>query len=177
MTTRRSFYRDIFYGEGYVNGAKSITIGGRTINEDDALIDDELYSCKDLDMMEYIGEKIEFFYEDHDSSDEKKLLWAGRKSSSQTVKYISVDGDAELDPDTFTYTYYDENDRSHRIRLDRSILVVYNGGIVDSGYDELLNDRKYDLKLVSDGGKYTVMVIRAYENYVVGNINRAPYLR
>ena len=166
-----SSYRDIFYGEGYVNGANSITVYGGTINKNDALIDSDTYNSGGIDMMQYLGEKIEFFYEDHDSSDDKKLLWVGQKKSSQTIKYISVDGDAELDTDTFTYTYYDENDRKRRVNLDRSILVVYNGGIVDSGYDKLLNDKRYDMKLLSDGGKYTVMVIRAYENFVAGNIN------
>ena len=62
------------------------------------------------------------------------------------------------------------------MNLDRSILVVYNGGIVDSGYDRLLNDKRYEMKLLSDGGKYTVMVIRAYENFVVGNINSIEQL-
>lgn len=171
-----SFYRDIFYGEGYVNGASSITVYGGTINKDDALIDGDIYHNGGIDMMGYLGEKIEFFYEEHDSSDDRTLLWVGTKNSSQTIKYITSDGDAELDTDTFTYTYYDENDRKRRVSLDRSILVVYNGGIVDSGYDRLLNDKRYEMKLLSDGGKYTVMVIRAYENFVVGNINSIEQL-
>ena len=166
-----SSYRDIYYGEGYVNGANSITVHGGAINKDDALIDSDIYHSGGIDMMQYLGEKVEFFYEEHDSSDDRRLLWVGQKNSSQTVRYISVDGDAEFDTDSFSYTYYDENDRKRRVSLDRSVLVVYNGGIVDSGYDKLLNDKRYEIKLLSDGGKYTVMVIRGYENFVVGNIN------
>ena len=170
-----SFYRDILYGEGYVNGADTITVNGKALAKGSALIGDNRYSCEGFKMIDYLGEKVEFFYEDKDknrnSSDEKKLLWLGRKNSSQEIKYISVDDDAYLDTDTFTYTYYDDKDKQHRIRLDRSVLMVYNGGVVTSGYDEILNNGRYELKLISDDGKYTVMVVRGYENYAVGVIN------
>ena len=166
-----SLYRDIYYGKGYVNGANTITVSGGTLKKDDVLIDSETYNGEGFNMIDYLGERIEFFYEKKDSSEEKKLLWVGRKDSSQDIKIISVDGDANFDTNSFTYTYYDEKDRKRKITLDRSILLVYNGGIVDSGYDKILNDSRYELKLVSDGGEYTVMVVREYENYVAGTIN------
>ena len=166
-----SSYRDIYYGKGYVNGANSVIIGGGTLKKGKVLIDSETYNSEGFNMIEYLGERIEFFYEDKGSSDEKKLLWVGRKDSSQDIKYVSVDFDAHLDSDTFTYTYFDEKEKKHKINLDRSVLLVYNGGIVDSGYETILNDRRYELKLVSDGGKYTVMVVREYENYIADTIN------
>ena len=167
-----SHYRDIYYGKGDVNGANSITINGANLKPDYVLIDDETYKCEGFNMIDYIGERVEFFYEQKDSSDDKKLLWVDRKGTSQDIKTISVDGDAYLDTDTFAYTYYDENkNRKYKINLDRSVLLVYNGGIVDSDYDKILNNKRYELKLVSDGGRYSVMVVREYENYVVGNIN------
>lgn len=165
-----STYRDIYYGEGDVNGANTVTINGEALNKGYALIDDEKYKCDGFNMMEYLGEKVEFFYEDNDSSDEKKLLWVGHKESSQDIKIIKVDGDAHLDTDTFIFTYYDENDRWHRVNLDRSALLIYNGGIVESDYDKILNDNRYELKLISNNDKYT-MIVREYKNYVVGNIN------
>ena len=165
-----SQYRNIYYGKGDVNGANTVTTDGTVLSKDYTLIDDEKYKCEGFNMMEYIGEKVEFFYEDDDSSDEKKLLWVGRSESSQEIKIISADYDAYLDTDTFTYTYYDESGRRHRIEIDRSALLVYNGAIVDSGYDAILNNNRYELKLISNGSKHT-MVVREYKNYVVGNIN------
>ena len=83
-------------------------------------------------MIDYLGERIEFFYEKKDSSEEKKLLWVGRKDSSQDIKIISVDGDANFDTNSFTYTYYDEKDRKRKFSVEicrrlyqRSIYKVY----------------------------------------------------
>lgn len=166
-----SLYRNIYYGEGTVNGANSVTSGGGALKKGKVLIDDETYNSEGFNMMEYFGESIEFFYEDNDSSEEKELLWVGRKANSNDVQIISVDGDAYIDTDSFTYTYYDQNNKANRINLDRGIMLVYNGGIVTSGFDKILNDNKYELKLVSNNGNYSVMVVREYENYVVGNIN------
>lgn len=161
--------RDIYYGEGDVNGANTVTLSGGDLNIGETLIGSDIYKCNGFDMMEYLGEKIEFFYENDDSAEEKKLLWIGRKSS-QNVKYISVDGDANLDTDSFVYTYYDANEKRHTINLDRSTLLIYNGGIVESGFDRILNNKRYELKLITNNNKHT-MVVREYENYVVGNIN------
>ena len=169
-----SFYRDIYYGEGYVNGAETITISGGSLAKGDTMIDEDTYKSEGFNMIDYLGEKIEFFYEDkdiRDTSDEKTLLWLWRKNTNQEIKYITADGDASIDTNTFVYSYYDDKDRQHRISLDRSVLLVYNGGIVDSGYDEILNGTRYEMKLISDGGKYTVMIVRGYENYAVGVIN------
>ena len=164
-----SLYRGIHYGKGTVQGADTITVSGGKLDKGIALIDGEEYKSEGFPMIDYLGEKVEFFYEIDEESDDKKILWVGRKGTES--KTISVDGDATLDPDSFVYTYYNPNGKKARITLDRSILLVYNGGIVESGYDRVLNDRRYECKLISDGGKYTVMIVRAYENYTVGSIN------
>ncbi len=169
-----STYRDIYYGKGDVNGANTVTINGTALNKGYALIDDEKYKCEGFNMIEYLGEKVEFFYEESDLSDEKKLLWVGHSESSQEIKTGSVDGDAHLDTDTFVFTYYEENGRHHRINLDRSTLLVYNGGIVESGYDSILNNNRYEFKLISNNDKHT-MLVREYKNYVVGNINSVDH--
>ena len=168
-----STYRDIYYDEGNVNGANSIVINGGTLKDNATLIGAVIYNSEGFNMIDYLGEKVEFFYEDKGSSDEKKILWVGlsKRASSEKTKTISVDGDAQLDTNSFVYTYYDEKDRKQKITLDKSILLVYNGSIVDSGYDRILNNKRYQIKLVSNNGRYTVMIVRAYEDYVVGNIN------
>ncbi len=168
-----SSYRDIYYDEGTVNGANSIVINGGTLKDNAALIGSEVYDSEGINMIDYLGEKIEFFYEEKDKSGDRKLLWVGpgRRASSEKTKTVSVDCDAELNTNTFVYTYRDENGRKQKVNLDRSIVLVYNGSVVDSGYDRILNNKRYVVKLVSNNGKYTVMVVREYENYVVGNIN------
>lgn len=164
-----SLYRGIYYGKGVVNGANSVSVNGGKIDKDIALIDNEEYHSNHFNMIDYLGEKVEFFYEIDDQTDEKNLVWVDRLSSE--IKEISVDYDATLNPDSFVYTYYNQNGKQSRVTLDRNILLVYNGEIVESDYDKILNNNRYECKLVSSGGKYTVMIVRAYQNYVVGNIN------
>lgn len=169
-----SSYRNIYYGEGVVNGANCITTSGGAINKDYTLIDNLSYKSEGFNMIDYLGEKVEFFYEKEDLKDEKNLLWIEHKSTSQNIKNISIEGSANFDTDTFIYTGYDKDGKKNKITFDRSLLLVYNGGIVESGYDTILNNsgnRKYDLKLISSGGKYTVAIVREYKNYIVGNIN------
>ncbi|MBO4898379.1 MAG: S-layer homology domain-containing protein [Clostridia bacterium] len=168
-----SSYRDIYFGTGDVTGANTVTIYGGRIDKDITLIDGEKYDCEGFNMIDYLGERIEFFYKIEDLSDAKKLLWVGSKEAAQDVKTISVDKDANLDTDSFTYTYYDENGKKRRINLDRGMLLVYNGGIIDSGFDKILNNNRYECKLISNGDKYSVVVVREYKNYIVGNINSA----
>lgn len=168
-----SLYRGIYYGEGDVNGANTITIYGGKLDKNIALIDSEKYNCEGFNLIDYLGERIEFFYEEEDSSGDKNILWVGRKETAQDTKIISVDKDASLDTDSFVYSYFDENGKRRRITLDRSILLLYNGGIVESGYDSILNNKRYECKLISNGEKYSVMVVKEYENYIVGNINSA----
>ncbi|MBR4720291.1 MAG: S-layer homology domain-containing protein [Clostridia bacterium] len=164
-----SVYRGIYYGEGNVNGANSITINGDLLTKDVTLIDSEEYNSKGFNMIDYLGERVGFFYEFNSSLGTRTLLWVEHKSSGKDVQTIIADKDASLDTDTFVYTYH-ENGNAYKISLSRSAVLIYNGGIVSSGYDKILNNKRYELRIVSNKGQQTLLV-REYENYIVGNIN------
>lgn len=168
-----SVYRDVYYTEGVVLGANSVTVDNKTLNDDDVLIDDEVYKSGNVAMFEYIGQEVEVFYHE-DSLEDKTILWATSTDRNETLN-INVETGASFDEKTFRYTYYDKNGKSKTITLDRGLTLIYNGGIVESGYDEILNQQKYSLKLVESDGKYTVAVVKAYENFVAGAISTSEY--
>ena len=175
-----SKYRNIYYEEGTVSGANCITLTGSSLKKDETVIDGETYKSEGFNMIDYLGEKVEFFYEKKDLEDYKKLLWVGHRSSAQNIKNISVDGDAKLDTDTFIYTCYDKDGKKHKVNIDRSAVLIYNGSVIESGYDKILNatagnNKRYDLKLIETDGKYKVMIVREYKNYIVGNINSGEF--
>ena len=168
-----SLYRDVYYEKGVVRGANTITVDNGTLDEGDVLIDDVSYKSGSVDMFEYIGQEIEFFYY-QDSFDDKTILWATGKDADDTLN-INVDNGASFDEKTFYYTYYTDAGKKRTIKLDKGITLIYNGGIVESGYDDILNGNRYSLKLVKNKDEYSVAVVKEYENYVVGSVGAADF--
>ena len=168
-----SVYRDVYYTEGVVYGAKSVTVDNDTLNDDDVLIDDEIYKSGNVAMFEYIGQEVEVFYHE-DRLEEKTILWAVAADENDTLN-IDVTNSASFDEKTFKYTYYDENGKKKTITLDRGMILIYNGGIVESGYDEILNKSRYSVKFIKSDNKYTVAVVKAYENYVAGSVGTSDF--
>jgi len=169
-----SLYREVYYNEGIVNGANAVTVDNGLLGKDDALIDNVIYKTGNVPMYNYIGQKVEFFYHQGKNDRDKTILWAVG-SNTDDVLSIEVDNSASFDKKTFAFTYYDEKNREKTINLDRGITLIYNGGVVESGYDEILNRNRYSLKLVKSKDKYTVAVVKEYRNYVVGSISGADF--
>ncbi len=168
-----SIYQDVYYGEGVVGGAKSVTVDNGALNEDDVLIDDEIYKTGDVAMFDYIGQEVEFFYHE-DKLENKTILWARSVDDTETLS-INVDNDASFDEKTFDYTYYDEKGKKRTINLDRGITLIYNGGIVESGYGDILNGDRYSIKLVESKGEYIVAIVKEYKNYVAGSMSTSDF--
>ncbi len=169
-----SLHRNVYYKKGVVKGANCITVDNGTLNKGEVLIGDVTYKSGDTNMFDYIGQSVEFFYHQGKADHDKTILWATRDNTDE-VFTINVDYSASFDKKTFEYTYYDKNNRKKTINLDRGITLIYNGGVVESGYDEVFNKNKYELKLVKSKDKYTVAVVKEYENYVVGSINALDF--
>ena len=168
-----SLYRDVYYAEGVVYGAKSVTIDNETLNDGDVLIDDEVYKSGNVAMFEFMGQEVEVFYHE-DKLEEKTILWASATDKNDTLT-IDVENSATFDEKTFKYSYFDENGKEKTINLERGMTLIYNGGIVESGYDEILNGERYSVKFVKNNNKYTVAVVKAYENFIAGSVSTSEF--
>lgn len=171
-----SMYHNVYYEEGVVTGAKGITLEGDVIDKQNVMVDDVVYQTE-VSVAEYIGMEIEFFYRLEKSADTKTIIWA-RESGLSDIVEITVDGDASFDKEGFVLKYYDEAaGKSKNLVLDREMSVIYNGGVVTSGVDELLNKDRYELKLIKNNkGGYAAAIIKAYENVVVSGISAIDYV-
>ena len=171
--TLLSVYHDSYYDKGIVDGTNHSSVNETALPEDEVEIDGVIMDS-DVDLEEYIGEQIEYLYFDDGSSDRRRVLLAHRTNLTECI-YMTSDNDAEFNNSTFELKYWEGADRTKqkRIVLDKSIIVIYNGGTVTSKLDDIFSKGRYTAKLVKDrSGNYTVAVVKAYENIVIGKIDK-----
>ncbi|MDD6483165.1 MAG: S-layer homology domain-containing protein [Clostridiales bacterium] len=169
--TLLSVYHDAYYDKGIVNGANYSSVNETPLQKGEVEIDGVVMDSE-IELEEYIGEKIEYFYFDTDSSDKKRVLLAKRTNTTDCL-YVTVDNDAKFDSSAFELEYREGENRTKRITLDKSIVVIYNGGVVTSNLGDVFSKGRYSAKFVKDSnGKYTVAVVKAYENIVIGKIDK-----
>lgn len=169
--TLLKLYRSIYKDKGILTGAACInTEDGSSLRDGIVLIDGEEYTA-DIDLADYLGEELEFYYYAVDEYKEKEIIIAYSDNGSDVLK-ITVDRDASFDSESFVLSYYDENQKAKKVELDRGINVIYNGGLVESGFSDIFNKPRYELKLVKGAnGKYQTAIIKAYEVFVIGTID------
>lgn len=170
--TLLSFYHDIYYVRGVLNGANGVSLtAGNTNNTNNVQIDDTVYETE-IDVFQYLGEKIEAFYHHDEEMDINTVIWMKPYGDSKALN-ISVDNDASFDLNTFSLTYVKENGRNAHVKLDSNCILIYNGKIVTENYDDYFNRSSYSLKLISrSGSKNDVAIMREYQNMVVGFVNK-----
>lgn len=156
--------------EGIMRGADCVDLDGGELAEGEIKVDKTIYTT-DLSCTDYLGQMTEIFYLDDGSAGKKKVLWAGLTGETEIME-IAADNDAEFDATSFVLTYHDEDsNKDRKIDLSRNIVVVYNGGVVTTGIDKIFNMPRYKATLIESNGKYTVAVVKAYEDIVVERID------
>lgn len=170
--TLLSLYHDTYYVRGVLNGASGVSLtDGNTNNANTVQIDDTVYETE-IDVSQYLGEKIEAFYRHDKNTDINTVIWMKPYGDSKALN-ISVDNDASFDLNTFSLTYVKENGRNAHVRLDSNCILIYNGKVVTENYDDYFNRGVYTLKLLSrNGSKNDVAIMREYQNMVVGFVNK-----
>jgi len=169
-----SVYRDVYYAEGRVTGANCSSFDGMALDEGKIIIDNIIYDSE-VDAGDYLGEKVKFFYKKEGKADGRTVLWVKRLNDKNVIN-VTVDNDAVFNKETYELEYL-ENGRERNIALDRGMVLVYNGGVVDSAVSEIFSMPRYTAKFVKDDNdKYSVAVVKAYENYVVGSIDSTEYV-
>ncbi len=166
-----SMYHDVYCERGTLDGVKGITFEGTELGTGEVQIDKSVYKT-DLDLSEYLGEKIQFYYECTESSDIGRVIWAKRYGASGNVLCVDVNNDASFDKSGFILSYTDKSGRKRSAAIDRGAVVIYNGSVTGESLTNILNRHKYNVKLVKNSsGKYETVIVRCYENYYVGSVN------
>lgn len=168
-STLFSIYHGLYKGTGVLTGARGVTTEGGAVKKGAVEVDGVLYDS-DIDLFDYLGEKIEFFAVEEEGNDEKTIIWA-RNADKTEVLHITADNDATFDAQNFTLKYY-EDGKAENVSVARNAVMIYNGGIVNTDLSKYLNLPRYNAKLVGSGDSdYDLLVVSAYEDMVLGSID------
>lgn len=174
--TLMTLYHDIYYTKGVVTGADCVTLDGRELKSEEVQIDKIVYKS-DVDLLEYLGMEIEFFYHYYEKADEKRIVWVNEMSNNECLE-IGVDHDASFDSLSYNLSYHDKSTgKQKNITLRRGITVVYNGSVVSEKTDEIFSLPKYEAKLIKDdSGIYSLAIVKHYENIIADTIDSAKLI-
>ncbi len=154
-------------------GGASI-FGADTVGRGQCVIDGKVFSCKDIDMLPYLGIEIDAILdEDSDSIEAVKLK---RETDEKTIKAEDI-----TEYNDYTYAYEIDNGRSiKKISIPSDARIVFNGKnmvyddenlmIPQEGSVRFVNtdsDSKYDLVVISSA--INVKVMTYIENDVLSD--------
>lgn len=160
---------DFYEESGVVTACEEINATGEVLDDEDtAIIDDVKYKYELTNMLEYLGDEVDFIYHYDNKSDKKKIVKVWKRKGNNSLE-IAVDGDASFDETNYTLSYMDSNGKSRRTNISKGVIVFFNGEFVGSNIDDYFNKNHYDLKLFKSNGSngYDTALIWEYENYSV----------
>lgn len=166
--TLLSFYRNIYYAEGYVMGVNCMTLDDGILEAGTVMVDDTVYDTE-FNSSELLGRHVKFFYSEN-SEDSKTILWMGETGRSD-VKKIEIDQSVSFDSLSYKLTYYDASNRRRTLDINRGAIVVYNGDVVNGNYSNFFTKPRYKMTLIENDKADDVVIIKCYTNYVVDAID------
>jgi len=166
--TLLSVYHGIYYTEGFVTGVNAMTLDGGVLDPGEVMVNDTVY-MSEYDATNFLGRHVKAFYRKNSELD-KTVLWMGETGVSD-VKEIVIQNSASFDPLSYKLTYFDENDRSQTMDIDRGSIVVYNGNVVTGNYPEFFSKPRCNITVIKNSNQDDVVLIKSYVNYVVDAID------
>lgn len=160
------------------NSVTSLT-GENTIGDDRIKIEADGVSyvldldekCKYAD--DLIGRRVDCYYRNDSSNDPGKVVYCrvNKKNSEIVVKIENIENSEEFDGKVLEYL--DENDKIKKVNiLDGAYYIVNGKAVTNIPADMFEYDNGY-VTLISSGASrtYDVVVITAYENWVINTID------
>lgn len=167
-----SEYRNIYYGKGIVTDNGIVSLSDDECGEGRARIDDKVYELgNDMDLMDAIGYRVEFFYLSKGGAD--TLLWISEDKNNKVLRIKSDDlstDDPSYGADTIVYY---QNDRKKTARIDRYADVIYNYALCNQYDADRIKPKSGDVKLIdsNDDGVYEVVAVSEFQNLFVAAVS------
>ena len=174
----------IGYKEGILEGYDGISISGKTVRDNTALVSGVQYDVGNVDLSNFIGCRIAYIYDFTNYDDSGIILWAEKVNSEDLTLYYG-ENEVTFDSSNYKLSYYDSNERRRSVQISKTADVVYNGEYITFGIESLLEGKTYSIfdgsvinnmysvKLIKNSGEneYSKVILSSYQNVVIGAIN------
>lgn len=160
----------IEFAEGIFEAFEGGAIESSDLTEENIVkISGKTFEVSDtLDVSGYFGNYVEYFY--YDEHDKYEIMYMHKAEGVKDNYVIDIENYASYSGNTISY-YADENDRkTKQVSLSENHTLIYNGmplltKITDTMSN--LNKGTITLKDSNNDGKYDVVLIMDYKNFVV----------
>lgn len=160
----------IGFAEGMFEAFEGGAIESSDLTEENIVkISGKTFDVSDgLDISEYFGDYVEYFY--YDEHDKYEIMYMHKAEGVKDNLVIDIESYASCNGNTISY-YADENDRkTKQVSLSENHTFIYNGMPLLTKVTETmsnLNKGTITLKDSNNDGKYDVVLIMDYKNFVV----------
>ena len=116
----------------------------------------------------YLGSVIRGLYRLEDG-DVHRLFYVWEHDNNDC---FTISAERFSDYKNYNLTYFDENNRTRVVSVDKGAVYIYNGMRLDEGVSSLFDDFKrgsITLKKVNGSASYNLVLIKSYQNFVVGS--------
>lgn len=170
-------YHDIVKKEGIVNAVDGRSIKNNVLVSENGLvqIDDVLYQYSDMGIVNYLGNKVEYYVtEESENEAHEKLICL--IADEDNVELMIPVKDLDTSSPRFTlrnFCYTDNKDKTREAKITDKHRFVYNGAY-DLDFDvQDLNFETGYVKLIdnNDDDVYDVVLVWNYENYIAESVS------
>lgn len=169
-----SVYHNVVYYSGVVQGAMMVSLTDTALKDpDEVIINGKRYNSE-IDLSDMLGEKVRFMVRDNRKTGGDEMVIKAKRIEESDVVKINGDNKGNFDKNTYSLSYYTQNGNQRNIKIEKDALFIYNGRELGSNISETMNSDIESIKLIKNSnGLYKTVIIKSYENYVVGTINTA----
>ncbi len=173
--TMMSELYDMYIEKGVVTAANGADIYGQVSFDDEYVVIDDKKYLTDIDLFEYLGQKIEFVYYYDESDSEEPVIKYVMSARDSDVVNLEITPDSIFDPSAMTITYRGEGAANKTYKLSSGLMMIYNGVFYEGNIKDILDNDRYTLKLIENADQqgYDVAIVWEYENYVISSIDSA----
>ena len=161
-------YHNIYNDKGIVQTVGFNSIFGEGNRKSNYVsISDKAYEGDSDYLINYLGCNVEFYYTDFEDDTAREIVYV--KDHGSNILIIDAENIDTFEHKTYYYYNADTSRSLSKAPVVTAPYVLYNGRIATDNRDDMYVPEMGRVKLVDNdlNGLYDVLIIEAYENYVV----------